>query len=121
MNLYNSKITKPNKILYHSSQIIWYILGLIEIILAFRFILKLLAANPSASFTNLTYTLSYPLVAPFLNVFKTARLEANIFEWTTLLAMSIYALIAWAIVKIFFMTKEISDSEAGDKLERDNK
>ena len=118
MNSYNSPTTKP---LYRGTQIIWYILGLLEILLAFRFVLKLLAANSSAGFSNLIYTLSYPFAAPFLNVFKVSKVESSIFEWTTLLAMSVYALIGWGIVKMFFMSKTVSTPEAAEKLNEENK
>lgn len=115
MNSYNSPSTKP---LYRGTQIIWYILGLLDILLAFRFVLKLLAANPSAGFSNFIYTLSYPFASPFLTVFKSSKVEGSIFEWTTLLAMVVYALIAWGIVKIFFMSKTVSTHEAADKLSK---
>ena len=113
MDSYNSPTTKP---LYLGTQITWYILGVIETLLALRFILKLLAANPTAGFSNFIYTLSYPFAAPFLNVFTSSRIEGSIFEWTTIFAMLIYALVAWGIVKIFFMSKTISTHEAAKKL-----
>ena len=46
MDSYNSPSTKP---LYRGTQIIWYLLGLLEALLAFRFVLKLLAANSDFS------------------------------------------------------------------------
>ncbi len=113
MNAYNSPTTKP---LYLGTQIVWYILGVIQTLLALRFILKLLAANPSAGFSNFIYTLSYPFAAPFLNVFSSSRVEGSTFEWTTILAMLIYTLVAWGIVKIFFMSKTVSTHEAAKKL-----
>jgi uncharacterized protein YggT (Ycf19 family) len=118
MDSYNSPSTKP---LYRGTQIVWYILGLLEAILAIRFVLKFLAANPSAGFSNLIYDISYPFVAPFLSVFRITKIEGNVFEWTTLLAMLIYWLLALAIVKLFFMGKTVSTSEAAGKLNDENK
>lgn len=114
MDSYNSPTTKP---LYRSTQITWYIFGLLNILLAFRFILKLLAANPLAGFSKFIYTLSHPFASPFLNVFKTSKVEGSIFEWTTLLAILVYTLVAWGIVKIFFMSKTVSTQEAATKLD----
>ena len=116
MDSYNSPTTKP---LYRGTQITWYILGLLETILAFRFVLKLLGANSMAGFSKFIYTLSYPFAAPFLNVFKVSKVEGGIFEWTTLLAMLVYALVAWGIVKIFFMSKTVSTHEAATKLDEE--
>lgn len=109
-----SSSTKP---LYRGTQAVWYVLGVIEALLALRFILKLLAANPSAGFTSFIYTLSYPFVAPFLAVFNTTRVSGSAFEWTTLLAIFIYWLVAMAILKLFVMSKPVSRPEAAYKLD----
>lgn len=106
--------TKP---LYRGTQVVWYILGVVEVLLAFRFVLKLLAANPAAGFTSLVYGITYPLMAPFLSVFRTVRIEGSVFEWTTLLAMFVYFVIAWAIMKLFVMSKPVSTPEAAVKLD----
>jgi hypothetical protein len=117
MDSYNSPTTKP---LYRGTQVVWYILGILEVLLSFRFVLKLLAANPQAGFSRFIYTLSYPFAAPFLNVFNASKIEDGVFEWTTLLAMFVYWLIAWSIVKVFFMSKTISTTEAAAKLNKEN-
>lgn len=109
--------TKP---LYRGTQIVWYIVGLVEVLLGFRFILKLLAANPGAGFTSFIYSITQPFAAPFLNVFKVPRVEGSILEWTTLLAMLVYFLIALAIIKIFVMSKPVSTAEAEVKLDQQN-
>jgi len=118
MDSFNSPTTKP---LYRGTQVVWYILGVVEVILALRFILKLLAANPNAGFTHFIYSVTYIFAAPFLNVFRISRVEGSIFEWTTLLAMLIYWLIAWAVVKLFLMSKTVSTPEAAVKLEDQEK
>jgi len=115
----DSSISPTTKTLYRGTQVVWYLLGLIEVILAFRFILKLLAANPTAGFSSFIYSISYPFAAPFLNVFRAVKVEGSIFEWTTLLAMLVYWLIAWGIVKLFFMGKSVSTPEAAAKLDKE--
>lgn len=117
MDSYNSPTTKP---LYRGIQAVWYILGIIEVILTFRFGLKLLAANPSAGFSSFIYTISYPFAAPFLKVFNASKVESGVFEWTTLLAMFVFFLIAWGIVKLFSMSKTVSTSEAATKLDKEH-
>ncbi len=113
---YSSPTTKP---IYRGTQVVWYILGLIEVLLAFRFGLRLLAANPEAGFSRFIYTISYPFAAPFLKVFNASKVDSGVFEWTTLLAMFVYFLIAWGIVKLFFMSKTVSTTEAAAKLDHD--
>ncbi|MHB1163011.1 MAG: YggT family protein [Minisyncoccota bacterium] len=113
MDSYNSPTTKP---LYRGTQIVWYILGLVEVLLAFRFALKLLGANPGAGFTHFIYGVTYAFAAPFLNVFRITQVAGNIFEWTTLLAMSVYWIAAIGIIKLFLMSKTVSTPEAAINL-----
>jgi hypothetical protein len=96
---------------------VWYIVGLLEAVLAFRFVLKLMAANAGAGFTSLIYGITQPFAAPFLSVFRITKVEGSIFEWTTLLAMLVYWLIAMAIVRLFLMGKTVSTPEAAAKLD----
>ena len=117
-NSYTSSSTKP---LFRGTQIVWYLLWLLEALLAFRFILKLMDANPAAGFTSFIYTLSSPFTAPFLAVFPSTRVQGSVFEWTTLLAMLVYWLIATAIVRLFLMGKTVSTPEAAEKLKDEEK
>src|SRR3990167_11042447 len=95
---YTSPTTKP---IYRGTQIVWYILGLLEVLLAFRFALKLLAANPAAGFSSFIYGITYVFAAPFISVFRITYVEGSIFEWTTLLAMLVYWVVALGIIKLF--------------------
>lgn len=115
MSIATSSSTRP---LYRGTQVVWYIVGVIEALLAFRFVLKLLGANPQAGFTNFIYTVTAPFAAPFLNVFQISRVEGSILEWTTLLAMLVYWLVALAIIKLLVMSKPVSIPEADVKLDQ---
>ncbi|OGZ69029.1 MAG: hypothetical protein A3D35_02750 [Candidatus Staskawiczbacteria bacterium RIFCSPHIGHO2_02_FULL_34_9] len=113
---YNSPTTKP---IYRGTQIIWYVLGLLEALLAFRFALKLLGASPSSGFVSFTYAITRIFVDPFLSAFGITQIEGVIFEWTTLLAMLVYLFIAWAIIKLLLMSKTVSTPEAAEKLNKE--
>ena len=110
--------TTKSRPLYRGTQITWYILDVLEFLLFVRFILKFLGANPSAGFSNLIYTITYPFAQPFLNVFSMTRVAGSTIEWTTLLAMLIYYFIALAIVRLILMNKPVSAVEAEVKLDR---
>ncbi len=113
MDSYNSPSTKP---LYRGTQIVWFVLGLVEVLLMFRFILKLLGANPLAPFTSFLYGVTYIFATPFINVFNVTYIQGSVFEWTTLLAMLVYYVGAVGVVKIFLMGKTVSTPEAAEKL-----
>lgn len=111
---FTSESTKP---LYRGTQIVWYILGLVEILLAFRFVLKLLAANGGAGFTSFIYDVTYIFAAPFLAVFHVTKVSGSIIEYTTLLAMFVYWVVAMGIIRLFLMGKTVSTPEAAVKLQ----
>jgi hypothetical protein len=116
---FNSASTKP---LYHGTQIVWYILGLVEILLAFRFVLKFLGANPEAGFSSFIYGITYVLATPFLTVFRNSVVvQGSVFEWTTILAMFVYWVIAIGIIRLFLMGKTVSTPEAAVKLNNQEK
>lgn len=106
------QVFQKKKVIFRTYQIIWYILGLVEILLAFRMVLKALDANVGNGFTRLIYTLSDPLALPFqgiLGITKTP--EGNFFEWSTLIAALVYALIGYGIVQLMQLIKPVSKEE----------
>ncbi len=116
---YTSSSTKP---LYRGTQIVWYILGIVEVLLAFRFILKLLGANAGAGFTSFVYGITYVFATPFLTVFRSSQIvTGSIFEWTTLLAMVVYWIVAIGIIKLFLMGRTVCTPEAAVKLNREER
>ncbi|PIP24254.1 MAG: YggT family protein [Candidatus Nealsonbacteria bacterium CG23_combo_of_CG06-09_8_20_14_all_37_18] len=118
MDSSNSPSTKP---LYRGTQVVWYLLGLLEILLAFRFVLKLLGANPTAGFSSFIYGVTYIFTAPFLSVFGISKVAGSIFEWTTILAMFVYGVIAFGLIKLLLIGKTVSTPEAAIKLDNQEK
>ncbi len=81
-------------------QIVYLIFGIIEVLIAIRIVLKLLAANPSAGFSSFIYGITGPLVGPFLGVFNTpSGSNGSVFELSSVLAVIVYMLLAYVIVR----------------------
>ena len=84
--------------------IVYFIFGVVEILLAFRFVLKLAGANPSSGFVSFIYSITGFFVAPFKGIFHTSLSQgaetASVFDPATLIAIIVYALVAWGIVKL---------------------
>lgn len=87
--------------------ILYAVGGFIELLVGFRFLLRLFGANASSSFVNWIYSWSTPLVSPFSGIFGQHATIAgpgvaatSVFDWTALIALVIYALIFGVIAKI---------------------
>lgn len=89
--------------------IVWLVLGVVEALLLMRVILKALAANPAAGFVQFIYSASAPLVVPFQGIFPTPATSRSVLELSALVAIVVYALIAWGIVRLL----AILDSRQG--------
>ena len=86
------------------ANIIWYIYGFVAILLVLRFILKLTGANSANSFVSFIYSVSGVFTAPFDSIFgvtkSTSGTISSVFEPSILVAIAVYALIAWGIAKL---------------------
>ncbi|MGH2478799.1 MAG: hypothetical protein ACRDHW_03985, partial [Ktedonobacteraceae bacterium] len=81
--------------------VIYFLLGVLEVILGLRFIFRLLGASMSSDFVTFLYNLSHGFVTPFNGIFNDQTLSTHsVFEVSTLVAMLIYALIGWGLVAL---------------------
>lgn len=80
--------------------VVYFLFSVIIALLALRFVLLLLGANQEAPFVQFIYAVTAPFMAPFFAVFGRTQIEGSIFEWSALLAIAIYALIAWGIAAL---------------------
>lgn len=82
-------------------ELLAFVVAISEIVLIFRFILKLLAANPNAEFVQWIYSMSQPLLQPFLFAFPTPSVKGGfVLEFTTLFAIFAYAIIGYLIQEL---------------------
>jgi len=107
--------------MYRVTRYVWYVFYVIEALLALRLILKLLGANPGAAFTDLVYGASGVFVAPFRYVFSAPAAGGSVLELSTILALVVYWLIAWGIVKFVVMNRNVSPYEAQESLEEQDR
>lgn len=85
------------------TQIIWLLLGFLESVLALRFLFKLIGVNPANSFASFLYGFTDIFVAPFANLTGTPSAEGMVFEFTTLIAMLVYALAFYALARLIYV------------------
>jgi len=97
------------------SRVVWYVFGAIEVLIAVRFVLLLLGANAEAAFVNMIYTVSGIFMAPFGRIFETQHFGNNSIEWSALVAIVVYALIAWGLTALIHA---VSPREHAETVER---
>lgn len=99
----SSSALAEDKFFVQTRSIVYYVLGVLEILFAFRFVFKLLAANPNSGFVSMIYSITNVFLYPFSGIFQTATAPMDglqaVMEPATLVGMAVYALIAWGIIK----------------------
>ena len=81
-------------------QLIFLVFAVVEALIATRFVMLLLGANPDAGFTSFIYSVTGPLVAPFEGIFGAPDLETGVFDPASLVALIVYPLVGWVIAKL---------------------
>lgn len=84
--------------------LVYFLFGLLEILLAFRLVLKLTGASITSSFVGLIYGLTGIFIAPFEGIFRRGFAQGvettSVLEPSTIIAIVVYAVLAWGIVKL---------------------
>lgn len=105
------RVYETKKTIFRSNQIIWYILGLIEVLLTFRFVLKALGANQFDGFTSFIYALTTPLAVPFQGILTPYISDSSILEPSTVIAGIVYLCVAWGLVYLLELIYPITPND----------
>jgi uncharacterized protein YggT (Ycf19 family) len=86
-------------------ELIYLIFGIVDVVLLTRMVLKVLAANPHAGFTSFVYAVSDALLIPFRGILPSTTVAGkSVFELSTLIAIIVYALVAFGLARIVSIT-----------------
>lgn len=99
------------------SRVVMFVFGVIEVFIALRFVLTLFGANAEAGFVSFVYAVSDIFMAPFNSIFSTQSVEGATFEWSALVAIAVYALIAWGLVSLIRALTPRRHSETVERVE----
>ena len=78
--------------------------GILEGLIGLRFLLKMIASNPDTPFAHFVYTISYPFLYPFIGLTRVINIQGMVIEFYDLVAMMVYALLAWVIIRLVWLT-----------------
>lgn len=83
---------------------IYYLFGVVEVLLFFRLVFKLTGANPASGFVNFIYSLTQIFILPFVGIFHSATTQGDVvtavLEPSVLVAMVVYIVLAWGITQL---------------------
>ena len=102
-----------------AAQFIWLLAGLLEGLIGLRFVLKLIAANPNAPFARLVYGATDLFLWPFQGLTATPAANGMVLEISSLIAMVVYAVLAWVFVKLLYLVFLPSRSRSVSVYRRD--
>ncbi|MDP2966384.1 MAG: YggT family protein [Pelolinea sp.] len=88
---------------FKATQVVWLVLGILEALLALRFGLKLIGANPASPIAVFIYGFTNLFLFPFTGLTGTPTAGSMVLEISTVIAMVVYALIAWALERIIWV------------------
>jgi hypothetical protein len=91
-------ITEQPRYNFRAAAVVWFVVGVVDIFVAARFLGKLFGASVQSAFVNFIYQVSSPMVAPFTGIFGDTGSKTNTFETASLVAIVVYAVIGWGIV-----------------------
>ena len=90
-------------ILYTVTQLIWLFFGILEGLIGLRILLLLIGANQANPFASFIINLTDVFLWPFLGLTGSPGVGNFVLDIPAIIAMFVYALVAWAIVKLVWL------------------
>ena len=91
-------VTEQGSYNFRAAAVVGFVVGLVDVLIAARFLGKLLGASSQSAFVHFIYQLSSVMVAPFTGIFGDTGNKTNTFETASLVAIVVYAVIGWGLV-----------------------
>jgi len=88
---------------FKATQLIWLLLCILEAMIALRVFFKLIGVNAANPFAALLYNVTDIFVAPFASLVGAPAAGGMVLEISSIIAMIVYLLIAWAIERIVYL------------------
>lgn len=97
-------IAEQGRYNFRAAAAVGFVVAVIDVLIAGRFLLKLLGASAQSSFVSFVYGVSSPLVAPFHGIFPNTASTGNVFEPAALVAIAVFGLLGWGVVALIRIT-----------------
>jgi uncharacterized protein YggT (Ycf19 family) len=88
---------------FKATQVVWLLFGILEAMILLRIALKALGANAASPIAAFIYGFTNLFLWPFTGLTGTPASGGMVLEISSLIAVVVYALIAYALVKIIWV------------------
>lgn len=88
---------------FKATQWVWLLFGILEVVIALRIGLKMIGANPESPIVTLIYGFTNLFLFPFTGLVGSPTAGNMVFEISSIFAMAIYALIAYAVERVIWL------------------
>lgn len=103
----NNDVDGSNSTALTIANFVYILTGAVLSLLVVRIIFSLLGANRTNGFADFIYSLSQPLVAPFIGLFSIeTQFGVSRLEIESVVAMIVYALLGWLLVRIVLASSD---------------
>lgn len=89
---------------------VWYIVGIVDLLLALRIIFHLFGAR-AVGFADFLYGITGPFVAPFRGIFPNPAVDGSYFDMASLTAIIVYVILGWIISGLINLATRPTDSK----------
>ncbi len=102
--VYDDPYARRMNTLDRTSRIIYFIMGAVQVVLALRFLFRVLNADSTNGFASFIYKLSAPFVGPFNGITNDQGLgQGSVVEISTLIAMVVYAILTYGLIQLLYL------------------
>ena len=103
--------------IYRMTNLVWLLVGILEVTLILRLALKLIGANPMTPFVSFVYQVTDLFLWPFFGVVAEPASGAMVLEVSTLIAMFVYFGVTFGLIWVTMRLLELSERGTGRRRE----
>jgi hypothetical protein len=87
------------------------VVGVVELLLTFRFIFEFLVVNTGTPFVAWLYGVTAPLVAPFSKILPNWKVSGFVVDFAVVAALIVYALAGYFLLMLFSRSRKVASAD----------
>ncbi len=116
---HENAVAEQRQTLTQISALIGFFFGILEGLIGIRVLLRLIDANPANPFAMLVYNFTALFLAPFNGLVPSPAVDGMVLEVSSIIAIIVYALVAWALIRLVWLLFYRPAAHTVSRYERD--